>query len=127
LAFSGTVVTGGSGRGLVVGTGAKTEIGHIAGQLAGREPPTPVQLELRRLSATLGKIAVAIAASVFVLIGVRMGTSGEGLRQSIHAAVALAIAAVPEGLATDVTVALALCVRRKAGDFPRWRRWVPPR
>ncbi|HXF71085.1 MAG TPA: cation-transporting P-type ATPase [Actinomycetota bacterium] len=113
-AFSGTVVTRGAGRGIVVATGAGTELGRIAAHLGAPEAMTPLQRELRGLTLRLGAIAVAVAAGVFALIAVRTGLSGEGLQRAFLAGVALAVAAVPEGLATVVTVALALGVRRMA-------------
>gem|GEM_PF-365990 len=112
--FSGTVVTRGTGRGIVVATGRSTELGRIAERLETREPMTPLQRELRDLTLRLGTIAVVVAGGVFALIAARTGLSGEGLQRAFLAGVALAVAAVPEGLATVVTVALALGVRRMA-------------
>jgi Ca2+-transporting ATPase len=114
-AFSGTLVARGSGRGVVVATGPRTAVGAIAEQLRRPQPRTPLQIELGALTARLGAIAVAVAAGVFVLTLVRMGTTAEGVERAFLSAVALAVAAVPEGLATVVTVALALGVRRMAG------------
>lgn len=114
MAFSGTVVTRGTGRGVVVATGRASEIGRIAERLREREPTTPLQRELRVLTFRLGVIAILVAAAVLGLTLVRMGVSSESLQRSFLASVALAVAAVPEGLATVVTVALALGVRRMA-------------
>ncbi|MGH2650139.1 MAG: HAD-IC family P-type ATPase, partial [Actinomycetota bacterium] len=114
MAFSGTVTTRGTGRGVVVATGRASQIGRIAERLREREPTTPLQGELRVLTFRLGVIAIVIAAAVLGLTLVRMGVSSESLQRSFLAAVALAVAAVPEGLATVVTVALALGVRRMA-------------
>ncbi|HXF72571.1 MAG TPA: HAD-IC family P-type ATPase, partial [Actinomycetota bacterium] len=113
-AFSGTIVTRGAARGVVVATGPATELGRIAERLRAREPMTPLQRELRGLTFRLGSMAVVVATGVFVLFAARAGLSGEGLQRAFLAAVALAVAAVPEGLATVVTVALALGVRRMA-------------
>jgi Ca2+-transporting ATPase len=114
LAYSGTLVTRGSGRGIAVATGSQTAIGDIAEALRDRRPRTPLQQELGRLTARLGTIAVLVAAGVFGLTLLRMGLTSDSVQQSFLAAVALAVAAVPEGLATVVTVALALGVRRMA-------------
>ncbi|MBI4260059.1 MAG: cation-transporting P-type ATPase [Actinobacteria bacterium] len=112
--LSGTLVTRGRAEGLVTATGPGTELGLIAGALAERQPPTPLQLELRRLTGRLGTVAVGVAVGVFGLTLMRTAASEGALERSFLAAVALAVAAVPEGLATVVSVALALGVRRMA-------------
>jgi Ca2+-transporting ATPase len=112
--YAGTLVTRGTATGVAVATGPSTELGRIAASLS--EPPaaTPLQKELSRVSGRLGTIAIVIAGAVFGLTLFRVGVTGEGFQQSFLTAVALAVAAVPEGLATVVTVALALGVRRMA-------------
>jgi calcium-translocating P-type ATPase len=120
--WSGTLVTRGAGRGLVTATGTATKLGAVAAGLEGRQDPTPLQRELAALSGRLGLVAVAVAAGVFALILVRTGLSAAGLGRAFLAAVALAVAAVPEGLPTVVTVALALGVRRMAGHGALVRR-----
>jgi len=132
-ALSGTLVTRGTARGLVTATGAATRLGRIAASLHQRAPVTPLQRELARLTGRLGAIAVVIAAAVFALMLVRAGLAGTGLERSFLAAVALAVAAVPEGLATVVAVALALGCgawpprARSCGACRRGRRSAPPR
>jgi Ca2+-transporting ATPase len=121
-AHAGTLVTRGSGEGVVLATGANTELGRIARHLEERPPATPLQVELRKLAVRLGAASIVIAAGVFVLILVRMGVGREGIQQAFLSAVALAVAAVPEGLATVVTVALALGVRRMAAHGAIVRR-----
>jgi Ca2+-transporting ATPase len=109
MAYMGTTVTYGRGVGVVTGTGMATELGAIAElmQSAGYEP-TPLQ---RRL-AGLGK-ALAGAAFVLVLIIFAIGLlQGQDLIETFEAAIALAVAAVPEGLPAVVTIALALGARR---------------
>jgi Ca2+-transporting ATPase len=113
-AFAGTVVTNGDGLGAVVATGASSSLGRIAAELGEARAPTPLQRRLRRLTKTLGLAAVAIAGGVFVLTLVRLGTGEDQVRQAFLSAVALAVAAVPEGLPAVVTVVLALGVRRMA-------------
>jgi Ca2+-transporting ATPase len=120
--FAGTLVTRGSGAGVVFATGRSTELGAIAAGLADREPPTPLQVELARLTARLGVICIVIAGAVFGLTLLRAGFGGQHLRDAFLSAVALAVAAVPEGLATVVLVALALGVRRMAGRRALVRR-----
>jgi P-type Ca2+ transporter type 2C len=113
-AFAGTVVTNGEGLGVVVATGASSSLGRIAAELGEARTPTPLQRRLRRLTKTLGLAAVAIAGGVFVLTLVRLGSGEDQVRQAFLSAVALAVAAVPEGLPAVVTVVLALGVRRMA-------------
>jgi P-type Ca2+ transporter type 2C len=113
-AFAGTVVTAGEGTATVVATGASSSTGRIAAELSEARAPTPLQRQLRRLTKTLGVAAVAIAAGVLVLTIARLGTGEDQVREAFLSAVALAVAAVPEGLPAVVTVVLALGVRRMA-------------
>jgi P-type Ca2+ transporter type 2C len=122
MAFSGTLVTRGSGEGVALVTGPDTEIGRIAERLRERQPPTPLQAELGRVTSRLGIICILIAGGVFGLTVLRTGVSGDSLQEAFLTAVALAVAAVPEGLATVVTVALALGVRRMAAQGAIVRR-----
>lgn len=112
--YAGTLVAAGSGRGLAIATGSMTEVGRLAGLLTRQSPPTPLQKHLSVLSARLGKAAVGIAAAVFGLILLRLGDTPGAVEQAFLAAVALAVAAVPEGLPTVVTLSLALGVNRMA-------------
>lgn len=114
LAYAGTVVTAGSGRGLVIATGQHTEVGRVASHLQRESPPTPLQRQLASLSAQLGQAAIAIALFVFFLILLRLQGNSDAVEQAFLGAVALAVAAVPEGLPTVVTLSLALGVRRMA-------------
>ena len=112
MAYSGTHVVRGSGRGIAVATGPATRMGAIARALDTEAPPTPLQVELASLTRRLGLAAVAVAGVVFSLM-VWMDGAG-GTEAAFLVAVALAVAAVPEGLPTVVTVGLALGVRRMA-------------
>jgi Ca2+-transporting ATPase len=112
--FAGTLVTRGSGEGVVLATGTSTELGRIAQHLEERPPATPLQVDLGKLAMRLGAASIVIAGAVFALILARTGVGREGIQQAFLSAVALAVAAVPEGLATVVAVALALGVRRMA-------------
>ncbi|WP_442756269.1 HAD-IC family P-type ATPase [Methylocystis sp. JAN1] len=108
IAYRGTIVTGGSGRAVVVATGAATEIGQLQNFLAGASAPeTPLQKKLGRLGRQLTLIAGGACAAVFLLGLLR----GFGLFATLRNAVALAVAAVPEGLPTLATTTLALGVR----------------
>ena len=107
-AFMGTLVTYGRGRGVVVATGMRTQIGMIAEMLqAVQQEPTPLQRRLDQLGRTLGWAAMAICAVVFIVGWLR----GYNPLDMFMLAVSLAIAAVPEGLPAVVTISLALGMR----------------
>lgn len=107
-AFSGTVISHGRGRGVVVATGMKTQIGMIATMLQAIEvEETPLQRRLDRLGKTLGWAALAVCGMVFVAGWVY----GFALIDMFLVAVSLAVAAVPEGLPAVVTITLALGMR----------------
>jgi len=114
VAFAGTLVVRGSALGIAIETGARTQLGRIAHRLDGRVQPTPLQRELRHMTLLLGIAAAAIAVAVFGITLLRLGAAGHGFENAFLSAAALAVAAVPEGLPTVVTVALALGVRRMA-------------
>jgi len=109
MAYLGTVVTSGRGRGLVVATGMDTELGNIADMLqeVGKEQ-TPLQKRLDRLGKMLAIVGVGIAALIF-LIGI---LRGDDLRHMLLTAVSVAVAIVPEGLPAVVTITLALGSQR---------------
>ena len=109
LAFRGTAVVHGRGAGLVVATGAGTELGRIAALLAQETGVrTPLQLRLTRLGQRLAAAALAICVLVLLLGLLR----GEAPLPMLLTAVSLAVAAIPEALPAVVTVALALGARR---------------
>ncbi|HUP17998.1 MAG TPA: cation-translocating P-type ATPase [Acidimicrobiia bacterium] len=114
MVYAGTQVTAGSGRGIVLATGPSTEVGKVAGHLSTKPTVTPLQKQLGKLSARLGQAAVAIAVAVFFLIIFRFGAGPGAVEEAFLAAVALAVAAVPEGLPAVVTLSLALGVKRMA-------------
>jgi len=104
-AFSGTLVTYGRGKGVVVATGMNTQIGMIATMLQSvEEEQTPLQIKLDQLGKVLGYACLAVCAVVFVAEWLQ----GGDLLESFMVAVSLAIAAVPEGLPAVVTISLAL-------------------
>lgn len=109
MAFMGTMVTRGSGVGVVTGTGMKTAMGQIANMLQNaEEAETPLQRRLEQLGKILIVIALALTALV-VLVGVYQGNN---VYHMFLAGVSLAVAAIPEGLPAIVTVALSLGVQR---------------
>lgn len=116
--FMSTPIVYGRGRGVVVATGMDTEIGKIAGMLSNdEEEMTPLQKVLARLSKALGLLTVVI---VILVLGVDIlwlfihgnGSSIDAWMEAILGAVALAVAAIPEGLPAVVTIVLALGVQR---------------
>jgi Ca2+-transporting ATPase len=127
--FMGTLVSYGRGRGVVVGTGMRTQIGLIAEMLQAVEnEPTPLQTRLDNLGKLLGWATLGICGVVFVVAILRftdlgiITSGGGGLLAYLQAsrgeivtmfmlAVGLAIAAVPEGLPAVVTISLALGMR----------------
>lgn len=116
MVFSGTTVAYGHGRAVITATGLQTEIGCIADLLdRASEQTTPLQKELDRVGRMLAIIVIAMAAA---MIGIILFVSEiRGLPDVFDAlifGVALAVAAVPEGLPAIVTAVLALGVQRMA-------------
>ncbi|MBX5459932.1 MAG: cation-translocating P-type ATPase [Steroidobacteraceae bacterium] len=116
MIFSGTAVTYGHGTAVVIATGMQTEMGRIAGMLkTAPQESTPLQRELARVGKLLGVTVVGIAivmiATILVLQDVR---NVSALFDVLILGVALAVAAVPEGLPAVVTAVLAIGVQRMA-------------
>ena len=111
MAFMGTAVTSGSAEGVVVATGRETEIGDIAAQVGQAERGrTPLQRRMDRLAKALAVIILVVAGVTFG-VGLLLGRT---VQEMFLLAVALAVAAMPEGLPVVTTVALAVGVRRMA-------------
>ena len=118
MMYSGSVVVYGRGRAVVTATGMDTEIGKIAEALAQAEAEeTPLQIKLGELSVTLTKMCLAICAFVFVFGVARdifFAPTGESVfniaLDTFIIAVALAVAAIPEGLPAVTTIILSIGV-----------------
>ena len=111
LALGGTAVTRGRGQAIVTATGAHAEIGAMTALAEAAEPPpTPLQRRLAGLTRVMVVLGVLITA---VLTGIRL-LQGASAEEAFLLGVSVAVAAVPEGLAATVTIALALGARRMA-------------
>jgi P-type Ca2+ transporter type 2C len=113
MLFKGTSLTGGSGHGVVVNTGMETELGKISqlAEEAAEEEETPLEKRLNRLGHRL--IWVTLAVALLVLISGLI--AGKELLLLIETSIALAVAAIPEGLPIVATIALARGMWRMAG------------
>lgn len=111
MLFKGTAVTRGSGTGIVVATGLATELGKITRLVLEAEPgSSPLERKLGRLSEQLALVTIALAG----VIGAAGLITGKDLFLMIEAAIALAVAAIPEGLPIVATLALARGMWRMA-------------
>lgn len=112
MAYQNSNVTYGRGLGVVTNTGMFTEVGHIAGMLANAdETDTPLKQNLNQLSKVLTYAVLIIAAITFAVGMFRRDPSltvGEAALANLMTSVALAVAAIPEGLPAIVTVVLSL-------------------
>lgn len=109
MAFSGTIVTRGHGRGVVVATGMLSELGKIAAEVQQEEKkPTPLQIAMNKIGQLLGISAIALTVPG-ALIGLYRGNDPF---EMFMTAIALAVAAIPEGLPVVVTLTLALGTKR---------------
>ncbi len=105
MVYRGTFVTGGQGLGVVVGTGQQTEMGQIQALVTETtSPSTPLEKQLDRAGGQLVLLSSAVCIVVLALGIVR----GYGFLEMLQTSIALAVAAVPEGLPTVATITLAL-------------------
>jgi Ca2+-transporting ATPase len=116
MVFSGTSATYGRATAIVTATGMRTEMGRIAGMLEEtRDEETPLQRELDRTGKVLGLVVVAIAIVMIATIILVDRVRGFGaIVDVLILGVALAVAAVPEGLPAVVTAVLSIGVQRMA-------------
>lgn len=108
MAFMGTLVCYGRGRGIVVDTGMSSEIGKIATIVEKREEPTPLQLKLQHFGKDIGIFVIVLSFLIFLMGLIR----AEEPFNMFLVAMSLAVAAVPEGLPAVVTLTLALGTQR---------------
>jgi len=121
MGYMSTVVTYGRGKGIVVETGMRTELGKIADllQVSGEEF-TPLQKKLKEFGKLLGLLCLVVCV-VIVVVGIFQASSHNNLTLAevqiiLMTAISLAVAAIPEGLPTVVTIVLALGVQRMASQ-----------
>ena len=117
MVFMGSTVVYGRGKAVITGTGMDTEMGKIADALAQAEDgKTPLQIKLAQLSKILTFLVIGICVVIF---GVQLGSAYilgnntnvfEPILSSFMIAISLAVAAIPEGLATVVTIVLSIGV-----------------
>jgi Ca2+-transporting ATPase len=110
-AFAGTLAVRGRGTGIVRAVGGATAIGAVAAQLGGDEP-APLERDLRRLGRAMAMLAVGVGGLLVPVALLRSDT--ERVFDAVLAGVALAVAAIPEGLAPAITASLALGAQRMA-------------
>ncbi|MGD8589567.1 MAG: HAD-IC family P-type ATPase, partial [Chromatiales bacterium] len=111
MAYAGTLVSRGRGRGLVVGTALATELGRIASAVLNKPAAkAPLQVRMERFTTRVA-ILVGVAAVLMALVALQRGMP---LEEIFLLAVALAVSAIPEGLPVALTVALAIGMKRMA-------------
>ncbi len=111
MVFMGSTVVYGRGKAVVVATGMDTEMGKIASALANAEEgKTPLQIKLAGLSKILTWLVIGICVVIFAVQLIRDGIGFEPILNSFMIAISLAVAAIPEGLATVVTIVLSIGV-----------------
>lgn len=117
MVFMSTPVVYGRGLGVVTSTGMNTEIGKIASALDTEEELTPLQKVLAKLSKFLAKLTLLIVVAVFLVDIIWILINGtfasfDAWMDAILSSIALAVAAIPEGLITVVTIVLSIGVQR---------------
>lgn len=112
MLYSGSTLSYGRGKAVVVSTGMDTEMGKIAEAIQNAEEgKTPLQKKMAEISKVLTKLVIAISVFVFIFGIIRTGDfSGRHILDTFLVAVALAVAAIPEGLPAVVTIVLSMGV-----------------
>lgn len=110
IAFASTVVTRGSGLGIVTATGWSTEIGKIAKVLSAEDTKTPLVHRMESFTKNITVIILLVSA----MLGFFAFNKGFEIDTVFFMAIALAVSAIPEGLPIGITVALSIGMRRMA-------------
>lgn len=111
MVFMGSTVVYGRGKAVVTATGMETEMGKIADALSkAEEGKTPLQIKLAGLSKILTYLVIGICVVIFGVQLIRDGLGFDTILNSFMIAISLAVAAIPEGLATVVTIVLSIGV-----------------
>ena len=120
MAYSGTLVASGQGSGIVVATGTASELGRITTLLAAvEEPTTPL---VRQMNAFARQLTTAILALAAGTLAFAVLVRGHPAEEAFLAVVAMAVAAIPEGLPAVMTITLAIGVERMAARHAIIRR-----
>jgi magnesium-transporting ATPase (P-type) len=120
MAFSGTLVTTGQGTGVVVATGAATELGHIS-RLLGDVPTITTPL-LRQMNRFARQLTIVLLVASALILGYAVLAGGYTEEAAFMIVVGLLVAAIPEGLPAVMTITLAVGVRRMASRHAIIRR-----
>ena len=111
MVYMGSVIVYGRGKAVVCATGMDTEMGKIANALTNaKEGKTPLQIKLAQLSKILTYLVIGICIVIFGVQLVRYGVGFETVLSSFMLSISLAVAAIPEGLSTVVTIVLSIGV-----------------
>jgi len=112
MVYMGSTIAYGRGKAIITGTGMNTEMGKIADALIQtKDGQTPLQKKLAQLSKVLSVVVLGICAFIFAFTLIRNGNfEGKVMLETFMVAVSLAVAAIPEGLATVVTLVLSIGV-----------------
>ncbi len=114
MLFGSTYVLSGSAEAVVTGVGRNTQIGEIADMLDGaKKDKTPLEKNLDKLGKIISGFVLAVATLIFVM---SVFVRGGGVLKSFTSAVAVAVAAIPEGLTAVVTVIMAMGVQRMSRE-----------